>query len=447
MRIMVLKLGLFMLLGLLPNLSTLANGTAISDPVSEPEKGAQASDSTPKENVLTLNWVINEAIQNNPELQAVYKRWEAAKEKIPQARALDDPIIGYKYGGMEGMSATNPMQNSFFGSQDFPFFGKLRLKGEIASKEANIAESKYNTTKINLISDVKNAYYELYFVHKSIKINEETKDILKRFEAIAKTKYATGVATQQDVLKAQVEVSKIINDLIVLEQLKETAAARLNTLLDRPPHTPLGVPEDFKLSKFTLTLDELYKTSQEISPELKQFTHDIEKNEAAKKLAKKQYFPDFTVGVEYMDRRALPSGARPARDIQDEWAGTIGITVPLFQKKKWDAGVRQAIADLEASQRSYENAENKSFFDIKDSHFKILTAERLAELYKNSIIPQAEQSLKAADIGYQAGKVDFLDFLDSERLLLFFYIAYYRAVADFEQNFAELERAVGMELK
>lgn len=430
MKIITLKLCAFMLLGFLVSLPTLADDSVIN------------------ENVLSLNWVINEAIQNNPELQAAYKRWQSAREKIPQARALDNPIIGYGYGGMEGMTATTPMQHSFFGSQSLPFFGKLRLKGEIASKEANIAEAQYNTIKRNLLARVKNAYYELYYVYKSIRINEENKDVLKGFEEIAQTKYATGLVTQQDVLKAQVEVSRIINDLITLERLKETVVARLNSLLNRPPHTPLRAPEDFEPTKFTLTLDELYQITREISPELKQFTYDIEKNDAAKRLAKKQYFPDFTVGVEYLDRRFLSSGLQPVGGgVRDEWAGTIGITVPLFQKKRWDAGIRQATADLEASQQAYKNMENTALFGVKDGHFRILTAERLIELYKNSIIPQAEQSLKAAEISYQTGKVDFLQLLDSQRVLLAFRLAYYRAIADFEQNFAELERVVGTELK
>ncbi|MGR3309918.1 MAG: TolC family protein [Candidatus Brocadiales bacterium] len=433
MRIITLKMNLFMLL--------VVVGVKYCSVLT------LADNSVTNENALNLNRVISEAIQNNPELQATHKRWEATKEKIPQARALDNPIIGYKYGGMEGMAATTPMQHNFFGSQSFPFFGKLRLKGEIASKEANIAKAKYNAIKRNLIANVKSAYYELYYVYKSIRINEETKGILKRFEKIAQIKYATGLVTQQDVLKAQVEVSKIINDLIILEEFKETVVARLNTLLDQPPHTLMGVPEDFEPSKFTLTLDKLYKMTREISPELKQFAYDIEKNDAAKRLAKKQYFPDFKVGVEYMDRRSLPSGLiSPRGKVRDEWAGTIGITVPIFQKKRWDAGVRQAVANLEASRKTYKNIENTAFFGIKDSHYRILTAERLMELYKNSIIPQTEQSLKAAEIGYQTGKVDFLELLDSERVLLTFRLAYYRAVADFEQNFAELERIVGAEL-
>ncbi|MBI2559902.1 MAG: TolC family protein [Planctomycetes bacterium] len=425
MKIITLKLCAFMLLYLSVNLPTLAD-----------------------ENVLSLDWVINEAIQNNPELQAAYKRWDSAKERIPQARALDNPMIGYKYTGEEGMTGAGPMQHGFFGSQNFPFFGKLRLKGEIASKEANIAEAQYNAIKRSLLARVKNAYYELYYVYKSISINEENKGLLKGFEEIARTKYATGVVTQQDVLKAQVEVSKIINDLITLERLKETVVARLNSLLNRPPHAPLGVPEDFESSKFTLALDELYQMTRKISPELQQFARDIEKNDVAKRLAKKQYLPDFTVEVEYMDNRFLPSGLEPVGGgVRDEWSGSVGITVPLFQKQRWDAGVRQATADFEASQRAYKNMENTAFFGVKDSHFKIQTAERLIELYKNSIIPQAEQSLKAAEIGYQTGKVDFLQLIDSQRVLLFFRLAYYRAVADFEQNLAELERVVGTDLK
>jgi outer membrane protein TolC len=136
----------------------------------------------------------------------------------------------------------------------------------------------------------------------------------------------------------------------------------------------------------------------------------------------------------------------PIGESRDSYTGTLSMNIPIFQKRKRDAGVREANARLKSSEKAYKNMENMTLFGVKDYHFKVQTAERTGKLYRDSIIPQAEQSLKAAEIGYQAGKVDFLNLIDSQRVLLDFNLAFYRAVADFGINIAELERVVGVEL-
>jgi outer membrane protein TolC len=272
--------------------------------------------------------------------------------------------------------------------------------------------------------------------------------LLRRFAKIAETKYATGKATQQDVLKAQVEFSKIVNELITLEQLKETAMARINTLLNRHPEMPLGTPEKINITELTVSLDDLYQKAKKISPALGIFKYKIERDKAAYKLAKKQYFPDFTFGLNYTLIDDMPSSvlSSPIGEGRDSYTGTLSINIPIFQKRKHDAGVREANANLKSSEKVYRNIENMTLFGVKDFHFKVQTAERLVKLYRDSIIPQAEQSLKAAEIGYQAGQVDFLNLIDSQRVLLDFNLAYYRSVADFGVNISELERVVGVEL-
>jgi len=401
-----------------------------------------------KADTLRIRWVIDEALRTNPALQAAKLRWNASKEKILQARSLDDPTLGFTYFGEPVQTRVGEKQAGITASQKIPFYGKLRLKGEVAKNNAGIFEEKYRTLEREVIARTKSAFYELYWVYKSIKINEENKELLRRFAKIAETKYATGKATQQDVLKAQVEFSKIVNELITLEQFRETAIARINTLLNRHPEMPLGTPEKINITELTVSLDDLYQKAKKISPALGIFKYKIERDKAAYKLAKKQYFPDFTFGLNYTLIDDLPSSvsSSPVGEGRDSYTGTLSINIPIFQKRKHDAGVREANAKLKSSEKVYRNIENMTLFGVKDFHFKVQTAERLVKLYRDSIIPQAEQSLKAAEIGYQAGQVDFLNLIDSQRVLLDFNLAYYRSVADFGINISELERVVGVEL-
>ncbi len=401
-----------------------------------------------KSYILKTRWIIDEALRANPGLEAAKLRWSASTERILQEMALDDPVLGFTYFGEQVQTRVGEKQAGIMASQKVPFFGKLRLKGEVAKNEAKVYGEKHRTLERVIIAKAKSAFYELYWVYKSINISEENKELLQRFVKIAEVKYSTGKATQQDVLKAQVELSKIVNELITLEQLKKTAIARINTLLNRHPDAPLGAPEEVNITELTVSLKELYGKAKEISPDLSLMKYRIERDKAAYKLARKQYYPDFTFGLNYTFINDLPSDVMlsPTGEDRDSYTGTLSINVPIFQKRKYDAGVREANAKLKSSEMAYKNMENMTLFGVKDYHFKVQTAERLVKLYRNSIIPQAEQSLKAAEIGYKAGNVDFLNLIDSQRVLLDFKLAFYRAVADFGVNLAGLERVVGVEL-
>ena len=401
-----------------------------------------------RNDILRIRWVVDEALRSNPQFKSAKLNWDASKERVPQARALDDPNLGATYYGEQIQTRVGEIQAGFMASQKIPFYGKLRLKGEVAENEANATGERYRALEREIMAEAKSAFYELYWVYKSIKINEENKELLQRFTKIAEIKYSTGKATQQDVLKAQVELSDIMNELITLEQLRETAAARINTLLNRHPETPLGTPEEVDIAKFDVPIAELYQQAERISPDLAIFKHIIERDKAAYKLSKKNYYPDFTFGFNYNLINDLPTSvmSSPVGEGRDAYSGTLSINIPIFQKKKYDAGVREADARLKSSERAYKNMENMTLFGVKDFHFKVQTAERLVKLYRDSIIPQAQQSLKAAEIGYQSGQVDFLNLIDSQRVLLDFNLAYYRSVADFGINLAGLERVIGIEL-
>ncbi len=295
-----------------------------------------------KPDILKIRWVIDEALRMNPELQSAKLRWDASTEKIVQERALDDPVMGFTYFGEQVQTRVGEKQAGVMATQKVPFLGKRSLKGEVARNEAKVSGGRYLTLERKIVAKSKSAFYELFWVHKLININEENRGLLQRFVKIAEVKYSTGRATQQDVLKAQVELSKIVNELITLEQLKETSIARINTLLNRHPDTPLGTPEEVDITELTVSLKELYGKAKEISPELNILKYKIERDKAAYKLAKKQYFPDFTFGFNYTFIDDLPSTvmSSPIGESRDSYTGTLSMNIPIFQKRKRDAGVR-----------------------------------------------------------------------------------------------------------
>src|SRR3990167_2106829 len=390
---------------------------------------------------LDLKWLINEAVEHNPEINAVFNRLNAAKAKISQAKSLDDPTIS---AGSFDMSnnpyningQTDMLQQRYGISQKIPFPGKLRLKKEVASEEHGMVENELQSKTQEIIALVKYTFYELFYINRSIEITEENRNLLRKFTKIAETKYSVGKITQRDVLAAQVEVSTLTNNIIILKKEKESVIAMLNTLIDIPTQSPLGDPKSFEKHTLNLTLENLENLATKNRPELKKFDHAIKRSEANLKLSKKDYYyTDLEPMIEYMQEDTRP----------DTWSTSISINIPwLWPKNR--AKITESKEDLNATKADYRFINNKTSFEIKDLLVKIQSSDSTINLYKTGVIPQAEQSLKAARIGYEADKVDFLTLIDSQRMLLNSKLLYYRALTDFEQNIANLERAVGIQI-
>src|SRR3989338_5473069 len=239
---------------------------------------------------LDLQQLVDEALKNNPELISAKYRVEAFKEVPSQMGTLDDPRleIGLIRVPMNTLSANEPMKEITV-MQSLPYPGKLSLKSEMAQKEAEAAEEEYKDIEIKLIQMVKDSYYELYFIYNAIEITERNKLALQNFVKIADAKYSVGMGLQQDVLKAQVELSKTIDELIRLEQERQSAEARLNILMNRLPQSLLGKPKDIKRSEFRLTIEELQSTAVENRPLLKGLQKMIERYKTAYSLARREY--------------------------------------------------------------------------------------------------------------------------------------------------------------
>ena len=383
---------------------------------------------------LKLQPLIEEAFQQNPEIQAAKQRWEAAKARIPQVQTLPDPIVGFTYRGPD-----IAREGRFQVQQQFPFPGKLGLKGEIAGKAADQASQYYKAVQLRVIAQLKTAYYTLHFIHESIKVVNKNLVILNGLEKTAEVRYKVGKGIQQDVFRAQVELSREMERLTSLEQEQHSIRAELNRILNHPPTTPLGIPEEPTLTPLTYTLEELITLVKQRAPLLQVQAHGIERSQSAVALAQREYYPDFIVRL-----GAIQSFRSDA--LQDAF-GMLGIKVPLYYATKQTYGEKEALAKLEGARKDYDTVLQASLFRLKDNFVRAQRAERLVKLIGQAIIPQASLALESAMAGYGVGKVDFLTMLDNVLRLQQDELDLHRQKTDHEIAVARIEEVIGQPLQ
>ena len=382
---------------------------------------------------LSLSSLIEEVTQRNPEIKAAKQRWEAAKAVVPQVTTLPDPKLQFGY---QRMPMTPPeVQGAIYGfGQEIPFPGKLKLKGEIAQREAERLEQEYQAIRLRLIAALKEAYFNLHFVHKSIEIVEKNKTLLMQFEKTAKARYSVGQAAQQDVFRAQLELSRVLDRLAVLDQQKESLHAAINRLLNRPPDGPLGTPEEIQTTIMTIPLQELGRRAEAFSPALLATAKSVDRSEQTVALARRQYYPDFDVNA---------LGTRNDRINDNGYQIMLGIKIPLFYETKQRQGVNEALAGLSGAREDLAATRQDLLFQVKDGFVQAQRAERLITILRDAIIPQATLALLAAQAGYGVGKVDFLTLLNSLLTLQESQLELHGEMVNHEKALARLEAVTG----
>jgi len=392
-----------------------------------------------EEGKITLGEVIREAKEENPEILEAKEKWLAVKSKIWQARTWPDPQFGIMWEniprGEYSLGEANMRTYSL--SQKIPFPGKMTLKGRVANRSAQMAYQMYKAKEIEVITKVKGAYFQLFFIHKSIEINQRNKDLLQKFAKIAEIKYAVGKAPQHDVLKAQVELSLLTDELIALEQEKDAAEARLNALLKRQALYPLNKREEWEATPLKLKYGGLEKLALENRPELKGMDYSVERSKTALNLARADFLPDFTITYRWSE---MPPGTD-----WDRWNAMLMMDIPLwFWKQSY--GMSEAKAEKSRAEAGYQAMKNMVLFQVQDALVKVDSSWRRANLFKASIIPQTEQTMRAAAIAYETEKVDFLTLIRSQRMYQDAELKYYNYLMEYGQHLAELEGIVGIDL-
>jgi outer membrane protein TolC len=391
------------------------------------------------------NALSEEAVQNNPGLNVYRETIEIFKEKPAQARSYDNPRIKLSIMNLPtdtfdfDQEAMTQKQISIM--QKFPFPGKLELKESAAEKDLDIVMEKYNEQKNNLIMLVKIAYMDILFLNKAIEVTEENRKLFRKFITIAETKYEVGRGIQQDVIKAQVELSKMTDRLISFEEKRNTATAHLNLLLNRPIHSPFTADGEIEHTSFNLTYENLMRLAEANSPIFSRMEHLIEKTRVSKDLSEKNYYPDMDVGVSYGQRDDSPNQERA-----DFVSGFVTIKIPLWYKTKENRKVAEETAKIRKATEEYNAHKNNIYFQIRKTTNEIEKFNREIELFQSGLIPQSRLSLKSALSGYEVNKVDFLTLVNNQITLYNYELDYYQALTDHEIKLAELEKIIGLRL-
>ncbi len=381
--------------------------------------------------VITLKDLEQEALKNNPEIAMASKKTESAKEKERVASAMPDPMIGYELQnvGALGTSTIGTEEMSMQGvvvTQDIPFPGKLSTKGNAAHKQSEREQENSRATKLRILSNLRSAYFDYHLAYRTADILEQNKEIMKNFQHITETRLATGQGIQQDVLRAQLEVSMLIEKLTMQEQKKETQRASINALLGRDPRGSLGRPGNSLTTTYPAALDDLSARALEHSPMLAGKKRMVEQSEYELSMSRREYLPDMTVSAGWFERGGL----------KDVWQASVMFRVPLYFWNK-SAAVRAADADLHSARYEYDADKIATLSRVKELYTMAKTSERLLNLYDTGIIPQARLALQSATTNYQVGKIDFLSLLESQSVLFQYQLQY-------ENELVNLNRTISM---
>ena len=405
---------------------------------------AGAGDQKPVESLPAL---IESALRNNPELKSSQARWKMYLGKAQQAGNLDDPMFMFK---LQNVVARQPL--TFGGadpqtakvvsiSQLLPFWGKRALKEDVAHYEAESYRWSLEERKIELRRMVTEVWYQLYSIDRALTVVDRNIRILSDFAAIAETRYAVGQGAQQDIFKAGLEKSKMLDMQISLRQQRTSLEANLNYLLFRSPGSTVGEIGEFELPRLALSPETLKETAFERRPQLKSLFMLASKGLAGHRLARAESYPDFNLTFEYMFREAAMGD--PGYNMY-----SLGVTfnLPFLQKEKRHAMQAEASSETDMAMEELNAAKNAIAYAIADNLARLERRKKLVELYSTGIIPQAEQSLESALIGYRVGKVDFLTLLDGRVSLFNYERELYDSKAEFMMALARLEATVGAEL-
>lgn len=388
---------------------------------------------------LTLDSLVAEALQNSPEIRAAEARTAASRFRVPQATTLPDPMfmIGYQNEGFSRFNygQSEDAQVMFSASQMFPFPGKLGIKGEMAERDAEAAAAAYEALKLRTVQRVKELYYDLFLAHKTIDLLQEKTALFTRIEDAALARYAAGKGMQQEVLMAQTEKFMLMEREEMQRQKVRSFEAMLIATVGREEGSSLGRPAEPVRSAGEPSLEEMIQTAYANSPEVRAKEQMAAAAEAKVRMAKKEYYPDFTVTANY----GMRGGG-----MMDMWSVTTAMNIPIFYRSKQRQGVLESEASKAEARREVEATKLMIASGIRDNYAMARTAGRLMDLYREGLIPKTYQDFDAALAGYSSGGNDALTVINRLKALVDFELQYWTQFSEREKALARIEAAAGV---
>lgn len=404
---------------------------------------AQEAPSLPQ--TAKLSDLLTEAERSNPQIQAARQGWLAAKEVPSQIATLPDPQFSVQHVSVGSPRPFAGYTNSDFAylalgvSQDFPYPGKLRLKGEIARRDADVVQQQYESVRRSILAGVKSAFFQLAYLSKTLGILESDGQLLQQVEKAADARYRSGLGNQHDLLQAQLERTKLLREITMHHLEVAKLQAQIKQLLNRPQSSPDIEPSELPETPLSLTFEELLSAAQAQNPEISGAEKMVERQKLQVDLAHKDFYPDFN--VQYAWQRTDPTQFRAYYML------SVGVKVPIYRGRKQRPELAQAEAEL---RRSHSESEVRSQQVALELRIEYETAQKTAELlkiYREGLMPQARVEFQAGIAAYQNNRQDFQALLASFLDVLHLDEEYWKSAAERETALARLEQITGLPLR
>jgi outer membrane protein TolC len=403
-----------------------------------------AADLPPLDDRAGLDTYLAHGAARNAGLRASFETWLSALEVAPQASALPDPRLTFTYFIEELQTRTGPQEDRFSLTQTIPWIGKLVARNDLAEQRAEVLWRKVEARRLEVSCEIKRAYADYAWLARVVRISEDMLSLLKQLEPVIQRKLEGGGA-QHDILRLQVEVGKLENEVETLRKLRPVLSARLNAAMNRRDGGLLPWPPQAEPVPIAVTPADLANRAQRGNPDLDALRQQILTEERRIDLANQEGLPDFGLGVEYMRTgRAIMRGTPGSGN--DPIAVMASVTLPIW-RGKYVAAIREAEAARRAAQQALREEENALIARVERAAYALDEAARQIALYRDTLLPRTRQALDVTRTAYVAGRATLLDVIDSERSLLDFEKAFWRAVANHEQAIADLETLCGGELR
>jgi outer membrane protein TolC len=385
----------------------------------------------------TLDLLVQEALTNNPDLAAAKARWQQFAYKTPQAGSLQDPELSFTFSSYpvdSFSSSETPMTgNELRLAQKFPFPGKLENRTDLAREQERWFEAVYQDQHYQVARKVKDAWYRLYFNGKAIDVTERNMALIDDIIRLTEVRYETGTGLQQDVLKAQVQRSRLMEKLMSLRQQRTVIQSELNRLLSRPSEETYDVPGELELVPTEKTLETFQSAAAENRPMNNAFQSLIQRYRYQNTLAELDDYPDMTLFASWRFRDdALPDGGT------DFISAGVSVNLPVYRDKR-RAAKAEALAAVRMAERQAVDFHDKVAESIQNAYARMEETRQQTELYKTGIIPQTSQSFQSAMGSYQVGKLEFISLLDALMTTYQAEMEYYRISSEYMRSLAWLE--------
>jgi len=391
---------------------------------------------------LRLEDLVQEALGRNPEILAAQKRYEALRQRPSQASSLPDPTLSLSYNSsgnplpFQGLGKEPNANAGVMVSQELPFPGKRKLRGEIASSEAGAEFDQYLMTRLSVVSRLKQAYYRLAYLHGAVETLTREHHLMQQFLRIGEARYSAGKAAQQDIFKAQTQLSVMETRLERLRQEIPSRQAEINSLLSRAVDSPLARPVDLTPEPLGVTLDDLMAQVRDSAPLLRREQKLVERTELALNLARKDYYPDYTVSGGYYYMGSMPP----------MYMARVDFKLPAYFWRKQRPAVAEQAATVAGARQDYQAANQALSFRVKDEYLMAETSFRLMNMYSTTVVPQASLAMQSSLASYETGAVDFLSVLMNFTSMLDYELNYQDESLSYFLALARLEEMTGVDL-